>query len=175
MIGIALSEVDLPHRFLFIIIIFGLLDVVRSFKSRSQVQPGLPLVTVKRSPWKKSFQKILSSIMILSSFTSMQSLSLFFMFVESITPEGQFATVAFWGLWFLSSTNQGLEIAIPVLLVDGYNVCGYWAKLKKHFMSGRLDIARQKLIDELVTFSVLKGLLFSKIYTKYFFVIQLQS
>uniref|UniRef100_A0A2P2JSE6 Uncharacterized protein MANES_06G015100 n=1 Tax=Rhizophora mucronata TaxID=61149 RepID=A0A2P2JSE6_RHIMU len=27
-------------------------------------------------------------------------------------------------------------------------------KLKKHFMNGRLDIARQKLIDELVTFSL---------------------
>lgn len=60
--------------------------------------------------------------------------------------------------WFLSSTNQGLDTAIPVLLVDGYNVCGYWAKLKKHFMKGRLDIARQKLIDELIEFSVLKGL-----------------
>ncbi|XP_020264688.1 uncharacterized protein LOC109840445 isoform X3 [Asparagus officinalis] len=53
-------------------------------------------------------------------------------------------------------TNQGLDTAIPVLLVDGYNVCGYWAKLKKHFMNGRLDIARQKLIDELITFSILK-------------------
>ncbi|KAG9457138.1 hypothetical protein H6P81_001646 [Aristolochia fimbriata] len=53
-------------------------------------------------------------------------------------------------------TNQGLETAVPVLLVDGYNVCGYWPKLKKHFMKGRLDVARQKLIDELITFSVLK-------------------
>ncbi|KAL3625678.1 hypothetical protein CASFOL_030532 [Castilleja foliolosa] len=53
-------------------------------------------------------------------------------------------------------TNQGIETAIPVLLVDGYNVCGYWAKLKKHFMSGRLDIARQKLVDELITFSMLR-------------------
>ncbi|GFP80431.1 hypothetical protein PHJA_000186500 [Phtheirospermum japonicum] len=53
-------------------------------------------------------------------------------------------------------TNQGIETAIPVLLVDGYNVCGYWAKLKKHFMSGRLDIARQKLVDELITFSTLR-------------------
>ncbi|EXB36884.1 hypothetical protein L484_016489 [Morus notabilis] len=53
-------------------------------------------------------------------------------------------------------TNQGLETAVPVLLVDGYNVCGYWAKLKKHFMNGRLDIARQKLIDELVAFSLLR-------------------
>lgn len=46
-------------------------------------------------------------------------------------------------------THQGIDTAIPVLLVDGYNVCGYWAKLKKHFMNGRLDIARQKLVDEL--------------------------
>ncbi|KAK1300134.1 hypothetical protein QJS10_CPB13g01035 [Acorus calamus] len=56
-------------------------------------------------------------------------------------------------------TNQGLIAAIPVLLVDGYNVCGYWAELKKHFMKGQLDIARQKLIDELIAFSVLKGLI----------------
>ncbi|TYI60227.1 hypothetical protein E1A91_D10G089600v1 [Gossypium mustelinum] len=41
-------------------------------------------------------------------------------------------------------TNQGLDDAVPVLLVDGYNV---W----------RLDIARQKLIDELITFSMLRG------------------
>ncbi|KAL5555037.1 hypothetical protein UlMin_037273 [Ulmus minor] len=53
-------------------------------------------------------------------------------------------------------TNQGLEKAVPVLLVDGYNVCGYWAKLKKHFLNGRLDIARQKLVDELITFSMLR-------------------
>ncbi|KAF7801269.1 putative yacP [Senna tora] len=53
-------------------------------------------------------------------------------------------------------TNQGIDNAVPVLLVDGYNVCGYWMKLKKHFMKGRLDIARQKLIDELVTFSMLR-------------------
>ncbi|KAJ6932541.1 hypothetical protein NC651_008086 [Populus alba x Populus x berolinensis] len=51
-------------------------------------------------------------------------------------------------------TNQIVETGVPVLLVDGYNVCGYWAKLKKHFVNGRLDIARQKLIDELVAFSL---------------------
>ncbi|MED6198091.1 hypothetical protein PIB30_062774 [Stylosanthes scabra] len=56
----------------------------------------------------------------------------------------------------LCSTNQGIDTAVPVLLVDGYNVCGHWMKLKKHFMKGRLDIARQKLIDELVTFSMLR-------------------
>ncbi|GLT90689.1 hypothetical protein SLE2022_086110 [Rubroshorea leprosula] len=53
-------------------------------------------------------------------------------------------------------TNQGIGDAVPVLLVDGYNVCGYWMKLKKHFLKGRLDIARQKLIDELITFSMLR-------------------
>lgn len=53
-------------------------------------------------------------------------------------------------------TNQGIDTAVPVLLVDGYNVCGYWMKLKKNFVNGRLDIARQKLIDELVTFSLLR-------------------
>ncbi|XP_055809306.1 uncharacterized protein LOC129877797 isoform X3 [Solanum dulcamara] len=53
-------------------------------------------------------------------------------------------------------TNQVVDTAIPVLLVDGYNVCGYWPKLKKHFMNGSLDIARQKLIDELVSFSLLR-------------------
>ncbi|GAV65244.1 LOW QUALITY PROTEIN: hypothetical protein CFOL_v3_08759, partial [Cephalotus follicularis] len=37
-------------------------------------------------------------------------------------------------------TNQCLDDAVPVLLVDGYNVCGYWAKLKKHFLNGRLDM-----------------------------------
>ncbi|PON53698.1 yacP-like NYN domain protein [Parasponia andersonii] len=60
------------------------------------------------------------------------------------------------GAYLLRHLRQGLETAVPVLLVDGYNVCGYWAKLKKHFMNGRLDIARQKLIDDLVTFSLLR-------------------
>jgi hypothetical protein len=52
-----------------------------------------------------------------------------------------------------------LEIASPVILVDGYNVCGYWGKLKKDFMNGRQEIARQTLIDELVSFSAVRGLL----------------
>ena len=55
-----------------------------------------------------------------------------------------------------------MEDAVPVLLVDGYNVCGYWMKLKKHFMKGRLDVARQKLVDELVSFSMVKGTSLSK-------------
>lgn len=48
-------------------------------------------------------------------------------------------------------------MATPVLLVDGYNVCGYWPKLKKHFSKGDLETARQKLLDELVGFSAIKG------------------
>ncbi|KAF0912469.1 hypothetical protein E2562_014076 [Oryza meyeriana var. granulata] len=56
----------------------------------------------------------------------------------------------------LHYTNQGLEIASPVILVDGYNVCGYWGKLKKDFMNGRQEIARQMLIDELVSFSAVR-------------------
>lgn len=63
-------------------------------------------------------------------------------------------------LTMIYSTNQIVETGVPVLLVDGYNVCGYWAKLKKHFVNGRLDIARQKLIDELVAFSLARGLHF---------------
>uniref|UniRef100_A0A804M742 YacP-like NYN domain protein n=1 Tax=Zea mays TaxID=4577 RepID=A0A804M742_MAIZE len=56
----------------------------------------------------------------------------------------------------LHLTNEGLEIASPVILVDGYNVCGYWGKLKKDFMNGRQEIARQTLIDELVSFSAVR-------------------
>ncbi|KAL3699646.1 hypothetical protein R1sor_017668 [Riccia sorocarpa] len=54
-------------------------------------------------------------------------------------------------------TSSGFEIASPVLLVDGYNMCGYWPKLKKHFSKGDLETARQKLLDELITFSAIKG------------------
>ncbi|CAL1410019.1 unnamed protein product [Linum trigynum] len=56
----------------------------------------------------------------------------------------------------LYHTNHIPDSVVLVLLVDGYNVCGYWIKLKKHFMNGRLDVARQKLIDELIAFSVHK-------------------
>jgi uncharacterized protein len=50
-----------------------------------------------------------------------------------------------------------LEIASPVVLVDGYNVCGHWGKLKSDFLNGRQEIARQMLIDELVSFSAVRG------------------
>ena len=51
-----------------------------------------------------------------------------------------------------------MEIASPVILVDGYNVCGYWGKLKSDFLNGNQGIARQMLIDELVSFSAVRGL-----------------
>lgn len=57
----------------------------------------------------------------------------------------------------MCSTNDGFELATPVLLVDGYNLCGYWPKLKKHFSKGHLDTARQKLIDEMINFSAIRG------------------
>lgn len=56
-----------------------------------------------------------------------------------------------------NSTNSGFELAMPVLLVDGYNLCGYWPKLKKHFVRGHLETARDKLVDELITFAHIKG------------------
>ncbi|KAL2947183.1 hypothetical protein AAZX31_20G057000 [Glycine max] len=57
----------------------------------------------------------------------------------------------------MSTNLQGiLHNVVPVVLVDGYNVCGYWMKLKKDFVKGRLDIAHQKLIDELLSFSMLR-------------------
>ncbi|KAH9684354.1 hypothetical protein KPL70_013517 [Citrus sinensis] len=58
---------------------------------------------------------------------------------------------------YIYNTNQGIDNAVPVLLVDGYNVCGYWPKLENHFIKGRLDVARQKLIEELVEFSMIRG------------------
>lgn len=65
------------------------------------------------------------------------------------------------GLWVVvmmcGSTSEGFELASPVLLVDGYNMCGYWPKLKKHFSRGHLDTAREKLVHELITFSHIKG------------------
>ncbi|KAG0611394.1 hypothetical protein M758_7G138000 [Ceratodon purpureus] len=57
----------------------------------------------------------------------------------------------------LYHTSDGFELAVPVLLVDGYNMCGYWPKLKKHFARGQLETARDKLIHELITFTHMKG------------------
>eukprot|EP00249_Psilotum_nudum_P000816 c12948_g1_i3 orf=260-1189(+) len=56
---------------------------------------------------------------------------------------------------YLTSHNIGLSR--PVLLVDGYNICGYWPKLRKYFMKGNLVDARQMLVEDLVTFSSMKG------------------
>jgi predicted RNA-binding protein with PIN domain len=36
-----------------------------------------------------------------------------------------------------------------VLIVDGYNVVGAWPKLKKFFVAGELDQAREKLMSDL--------------------------
>lgn len=68
-----------------------------------------------------------------------------------------FQVVANSWIYVCDSTNDGFELATPVLLVDGYNMCGYWPKLKKHFARGNLEAARDKLIDELITFTHIKG------------------
>lgn len=52
---------------------------------------------------------------------------------------------------------EDLNLEPPVLLVDGYNMCGYWPKLKKHFAKGDLLAARSKLIVELQTYGACKG------------------
>lgn len=90
--------------------------------------------------------------------------SLFFVFIEFVSRE---QTVVINFLFSFNSTNQGLKVGKAVLLVDGYNVCGYWPKLKKYFMDGRLFIARQKLIDELRAFSARRGWFFKQFLTIY--------
>lgn len=52
---------------------------------------------------------------------------------------------------------EELNLEPPVLLVDGYNMCGYWPKLKKHFAKGDLEAARAKLVVELQTYGACKG------------------
>ncbi|XP_048228101.1 uncharacterized protein YacP isoform X2 [Ricinus communis] len=100
--------------------------VCRNSKRGSLAHLSLLPVIAKRRSRRRTFQKIQSSIVILPCLSTSNNLF------------------------------QVIDDAVPVLLVDGYNVCGYWPKLKKHFMNGRLDIARQKLIDELITFSMLR-------------------
>lgn len=52
---------------------------------------------------------------------------------------------------------EELNLEPPVLLVDGYNMCGYWPKLKKHFAKGDLETARSKLVVDLQTYGACKG------------------
>ncbi|KAJ1704626.1 hypothetical protein LUZ63_004405 [Rhynchospora breviuscula] len=48
---------------------------------------------------------------------------------------------------------QEWETGELVVLVDAYNLCGQWEKLKPDFTSGRLSTARDKLIDYLVMYN----------------------
>lgn len=52
--------------------------------------------------------------------------------------------------------EDGQRIA-PVLIVDGYNVVGAWPKLKKFFVAGELDQAREKLMSDLGEYLHYKG------------------
>ena len=45
----------------------------------------------------------------------------------------------------------------PVVLVDGYNLCGAWPKLKKHFLRGDLEEARERLISEVLPYRSYAG------------------
>jgi len=36
-----------------------------------------------------------------------------------------------------------------LVIIDGYNVCGYWKKLKRHFVKGDIETSRTLLLDEL--------------------------
>lgn len=45
----------------------------------------------------------------------------------------------------------------PVYLVDGYNVCGAWPRLRKVFMRGDLQEARLRLVSALAVLASVKG------------------
>ncbi|KAJ3683510.1 hypothetical protein LUZ60_013737 [Juncus effusus] len=49
------------------------------------------------------------------------------------------------------------ETGDPVTLIDGYNLCGFWDKLKPDFKAGRLDSARDKLLIPLIKYSKITG------------------
>ncbi|KAJ3709198.1 hypothetical protein LUZ61_012903 [Rhynchospora tenuis] len=51
------------------------------------------------------------------------------------------------------NTTHEWETGEVVVLVDAYNLCGQWEKLKPDFSSGRLSTARDKLIDYLVMYN----------------------
>lgn len=45
----------------------------------------------------------------------------------------------------------------PILFIDGYNVIGQWARLKKHRNRGDLMTARQMLLHDVTEFSHIRG------------------
>lgn len=56
------------------------------------------------------------------------------------------------------SEDVGSNRKPPALLVDGYNVCGQWKKLKKKILAGDLEDARDGLERELTEYSHIRGL-----------------
>lgn len=54
--------------------------------------------------------------------------------------------------------GAGADRKPPALLVDGYNVCGQWKKLKKKILAGDLEDAREGLEAELVDYSHTRGI-----------------
>ncbi|KAA8495248.1 protein YacP [Porphyridium purpureum] len=49
------------------------------------------------------------------------------------------------------------KVAQPVCLIDGYNVIGYWKKLKKRRDAGDMEGARELLLVEVSQFAVYRG------------------
>ncbi|KAF3341745.1 YacP-like NYN domain-containing protein [Carex littledalei] len=56
----------------------------------------------------------------------------------------------------LNSDNTTEESGELVVLIDAYNLCGKWEKLRPDFKLGRLSIARDKLISSLIMYSKLR-------------------
>ena len=44
--------------------------------------------------------------------------------------------------------------ALPVLFVDGYNVVNAWPRLKKRFLKGQLQAAREMLLEDVASYAV---------------------
>ena len=47
-----------------------------------------------------------------------------------------------------------LDVSLPTLLVDGYNVIGAWPRLKKRFQKGDLQTARDLLLEDVADYAI---------------------
>ncbi|CAM9773150.1 unnamed protein product, partial [Phaeothamnion confervicola] len=56
---------------------------------------------------------------------------------------------------------------MPTVLVDAYNIIGFWPKLKKRMDGNRLGEARDMLLDEVTELAHMKGWAIKLIYGAY--------
>jgi len=49
---------------------------------------------------------------------------------------------------------DSLDLSLPTLFIDGYNVINAWPRLKKRFQRGELLVARQMLLEEVADFTI---------------------